>query len=258
MSTLPYGPPFLSSLQILQTIQRPIQNAINIGASDGISDDPLYPVFEVGAGGLLIEPNVEKFSRLCNNIKKPHKICEFARPDTILKIIKSFDVLPVNAISIDIDSYDHYIMQEVATLQADLLMIEINESMPPHIFFYLLYDPDYIWSNGRFFGCSLTCADFIARHHGYELIQLDWNVAYFVRSRFANLFGQKTVSQAWNEGYWNRSGRAAAYWWDNPVDLTSLKPKDQLENVNRCLSDFSGRYYASLISDISPEFTIGG
>lgn len=254
MSTLPYGKPFFSSLQILQTINQPIHNAINIGASDGISDDPLYPVFEAGAGGLLIEPRPDKFSLLCHHLKKPHKLCEFARPDTILSTIKEFKISPVNVISIDIDSYDHYIMQEIITLKPELLMIEINESMPPDIFFYLNYDPTYIWSSGRFFGCSLACADFIAKRHNYELIQLDWNVAYFIPRHYIKSFKSRTVSEAWNEGYWNRQGRKAAYWWDDPVDLTNLKPKDQLDNINNSLIKCKDKYCAMIASEVPQDY----
>lgn len=240
-STLPYGLPFLSATQLLDKLNIVNPIAINIGASDGISDDPLAEVFLNGASGIMIEPNTTKFSLLCNHFPsiRIHKVNAFARPNTILDLLGSFEVGQPNIISVDIDSYDHYILREVRKLVPDILMVEINESMPPDVYFHLKYDPDYVWSSGRFFGCSLACANWIVKDR-YSLVQVDWNIAFFVRKDY-NCPSVYT-RQAWFEGYWDRPGRAKAYWWDNPVDISRLPVDEQITSINASLRDFAGRY----------------
>jgi hypothetical protein len=257
LSTLPYSqPPFRSALQLFQEAGRVARTAVNIGASDGCSDDPLWEIYQTGAGGLAIEADATKCGRLGHHLPHVTRIIERATPGNLAGLIRGNVHDPIDVVSIDVDSFDHYLLEQVLKFRPRLIMIEINESMPDGVFFYLLYDPSFRWSSGRFFGCSLDVAHFLAARSGYRLIQLDWNIAFFARRDFGP-FPALTTQQTWRGGYWDRPDRSQAYWWDqNPPDISRKVRMAQLTAIREDLSEFFGRYELFPTEDISADYRL--
>jgi hypothetical protein len=83
-------------------------------------------------------------------------------------------------VDIDVDGYDFFILESLLEeYTPSIIMIEINEKIPPPISFSVKYSPTYQHDGTHFFGTSLTKVyDFLKDR--YDLVHVAWNNAYFV------------------------------------------------------------------------------
>jgi len=207
---------FSSLIDIIEKTTELSKIAINIGANDGIELDMLFPLFiDKKFDGLCIEYDKALFSELCKNIPdKVNKINEYITPWTILPLINKYINKPIDAISIDIDSFDYFITQKVLLLKPKILIVELNENIPPGINFAVLYEPNYNYLEHKLYGCSLDMIISLGDKFGYKLLKMEWNNAILIRDDLSHLFDlPKSNNEAYSVGYYFRENREKVFWW---------------------------------------------
>jgi hypothetical protein len=111
---------------------------------------------------------------------------QWITPDTIDDLILSFG-LPVDLdlLSIDIDSYDYHVFEQITVIRPRVVIIEYNAKLPPPIRAVMAYDPSYRASAMTdYFGCSLESLTQLAERKGYHLVgcNITGINAFFVRA----------------------------------------------------------------------------
>lgn len=214
--------------------------AINIGANDGITLDPLHLLYlRQDYDGLCIEANVDMFNELKYNL--PHKIKKvntFVTPYNILNILKEFNNINIDIINIDIDSFDYCILEKIMTIEPKIIIIELNENIPPGITYYVKYMENYDYSPDgcyHLFGCSLDAVTELGKKYSYSLLTMEWNDAILVHNDFANLFEfAKSNLDAYDFGYYYRKNRKKIFYWKGQEskcrDMDLDKALDYLKN----------------------------
>jgi hypothetical protein len=159
----------------MTTISESIKYVVDIGAQDGPG-----PVFSLmtkhGYRGLCIEGNPITYTHLCDKMPEPHvaKHCEFVTPHNICSIFQKHNIpTELFALKIDIDGYDYEVLDTLLSSYKPLFVVaEINEKIPPPIYFQTLYNPTYVWGTNHFFGFSLQAAYKLMEKHGYTIIRI--------------------------------------------------------------------------------------
>ena len=214
--------------------------AINIGANDGITLDLLHLIYlNHNYDGLCIEADNSTFKKLENNLpKKIKKINSFITPYNILNIIDKFNNLNIDIISIDIDSFDYSILEQIITLNPKIIIIELNENVPPGITYYAKYREDYDYSRHgsyQLFGCSLDAVTELAKKYSYSLLKMEWNNCVLINNKFSNLFNLPLSNiEAYDSGYYYRKNREKVFYWkgDEAIcrEMTLPRALDYLKN----------------------------
>lgn len=157
---------------------------VNIGAGDGVSsNDPTFPLFMSGHGGLAIEGLAS--DELMRNIPQENvkKITNFfVDPENIIELFASQNV-PVSPdfLKLDIDGFDGDILMSILNrgYRPKIVQIEINAEIPPPISFCVHWNKDYrIVDDGGnisgFYGMSMQYANNLMSYFGYTLIDIDF------------------------------------------------------------------------------------
>lgn len=225
---------------------------IDIAASDGITQSCTFGFFSDSHWqGLAIEVNSQKFSRLSylysNNPQIGLAKCRVT-PDNVSSIFSSFSV-PVNFdfLNLDIDSFDLHVIISIldAGYLPKLISIEINEKIPPPLFFSVNYIENYSWNYDHFYGCSLEAACLSIKPYGYILESLHYNNAMFVRSDIAQgIFTDLDSADAYLLGYQNKPDRLLMFPCNVDFDeLFNLSHQDAIEFINHKFIKYKGMYF---------------
>lgn len=144
---------FALLLEALTPVAARSRFALNIGAGDGKTHDPVYPLFsEHGYAGLVMEAHPAAVAALLETLSPFNatgelRICaERVRPPAVRGLLKRFAVpRDLDALKIDIDSFDLPVMR--AVLQAGYLpkvvAMEINPDIPPPLRWHMEYSPNF-------------------------------------------------------------------------------------------------------------------
>jgi hypothetical protein len=160
--------------------------AVNLGANDGKSLDPLFDLYEAGARGLLVEPDDRLYEALQANVPwaRTVKVKSSVTPMNINTLLSDMSVpAKPDIFKIDIDGYDIFVVKEV--LDADqfrprVIIMEINEKIPPPILFSINYYTGARWHRDHRYGVSLQkLVDELASYR-YIPVALDWNNLFLV------------------------------------------------------------------------------
>src|SRR6202043_16319 len=91
-------------------------------------------------------------------------------------------------LNLDIDSYDLHVIGELlkGDFRPKIISMEINEKIPPPLFFSVNFDDAHYWRGDHFYGCSLSAAASVVKPYGYKLESLQSNNAIFVRDDVAS------------------------------------------------------------------------
>ena len=104
-------------------------------------------------------------------------------PLNIPKIPSGFEV-PFNftILNLDIDLYDLYVFESILKngYQPEIISMEVNEKIPPRIFFTMLYRADVLWEGDNFYGCSLQAANQMLIKYNYVLVKLEITMLYLL------------------------------------------------------------------------------
>ncbi len=240
--------------QLVQTINDSFPNlatqyAVNIGAGDGCSNnDPVYPLFLAGYGGLAVEADINQ--ELPKNLpsKKIRKIVGVPVTPLNAAYLLQSSYCPSNFdfLKIDVDGYDGIILKAIleAGFLPKVIQMEVNHEFPPPFEFSILYDMRYITqdsdgSHGGFYGASVSFCVKLAHQYGYRLVSLDFVTEFthdivLVQEEFFTIslkaMGQNLPGKSLREIYLNHPGGYShfaeygidAFAWRYRTDFYSL------------------------------------
>ena len=223
---------------------------VDIGASDGVSSSSTLEFAKMpNWHGLSIEYDDNKFSKL-QYVYRKYKNISLANkkvtPDSIVDILLDYEV-PKNFsfLNIDIDSYDLEVSKSLFQLgyRPDIVSIEINEKIPPPIYFNVKYDQEHFWQGDHFFGCSLTAAVEEFSKFDYLLAEFRLNNAIFVNLiKFPELT-PKNASNAYEEGYKSIKNRKELFKYNHDVEiLHELNNDEKIVFINNLFKKYKNMY----------------
>jgi hypothetical protein len=148
-----------------------VRIAAEVGASNGVKFSNCHTLWaSQGWEAVLIEGNPETYQRLLQNVgdrknvKTVNKFIATRGRGSLDDIFKTLGMGPeIGLLTIDIDSSDYHVFKHLEYLKPQILIVEHNENIPPHIDYY---DPE-----GEFFlRCSAKSLERVGREKGYKLI----------------------------------------------------------------------------------------
>lgn len=228
---------------------------VDLGASDGVSQSCTYPLFSSGNwSGLAVEADGKKFSKLAANYRE-FAGARLARtlisPINVKSILQGADVAEdFDVLNIDLDSFDLQVLRELFSggFKPKIITMEINEKIPPGVFFEVEYRPNTWWQGDHFYGCSLSAAHHVLSQAGYILTSLEFNNAFFVVSHhLPPTLSQPSVGEAYEAGYAGRPNRKTLFPWNEDVDhWIAAQPAQVVEEIKIRFLKYQGQYRVSL------------
>jgi hypothetical protein len=224
---------------------------VDIAASDGVDRSSTLGFFKDNRWtGLAVEMDPFKFSKLSflyANFPNAKLARSRITPANVASILQGFEVpFDFTLLNLDIDSYDLFVIDEMlkSGFNPKCISMEINEKIPPHIFFTVNYDDAHYWQGDHFFGCSLTAASEVVKSHGYILESLQYNNAIFIRSDIAsNLFDDLSAESAYALGYRDKPDRKKLFPYNSDVDcLLDKSREDAIVFLNDFFKKYNGKY----------------
>ena len=226
---------FLPLLRIWDEINRTSPEkmsgyAQNVGANDGVADDPLYPLIKHrGIKAIAVEPNPVLFATLQKNMKafrgvRPVRVA--ITPSNATKVLaRHSSSNTIDVFKLDIDGCECHILERLLASRSwsrsknrpKVIQIELNHVLPPPIVYKDMCANDTpgrsavpYESNLDVWGCSMQAAYDIVRPHGYRLLQYDWPDAVFIHETHVAAFPfvPWLEPENFHAAYWN--GRAWA------------------------------------------------
>lgn len=224
---------------------------VDVAAADGVDQSCTLGFFkDPNWNGLAVEMDPLKFARLSflhTNFPNAKLARSRVTPLNIADLLKGFEIpSDFDILNLDIDSYDLDVLDAMikSGFRPKIISMEINEKIPPPLYFNVNFTPTHVWQTDHFFGCSLTAAAHVVRPHGYILESLQYNNAVFVRADLAKgLFADQDVAMAYDAGYRNKPDRAKLFPWNADMDcLLGYTPQQALDFVNNYYKKYAGKY----------------
>jgi hypothetical protein len=224
---------------------------VDVAASDGVDQSCTLGFFkDPDWNGLAVEMEPLKFARLAflhSNFPNAKLARSRVTPLNITALLQGFEVpSDFSVLNLDIDSYDLDVVNAMlkSGFKPKIISMEINEKIPPPLYFNVNFTPSHVWQTDHFFGCSLTAAAHVVRAHGYILESLQYNNAVFVRADLAKgKFEDQPVAAAYDAGYRNKPDRAKLFPWNADMDcLLGYSPEQAVEFVNTYFKKYAGKY----------------
>ncbi len=169
---------------------KPTRSVANLGANDGVSGDPTFQLFESGWSGLAVEPSKEVqngfverplWERLWENLPWD-RVVKDDTPVTPNNVIAIFERarLPhdLDVLKIDLDSYDIFVVERLlrhSPFRPKIIVMEINEKIPPPIMFAPNFRREYKWAGDHFMASSASMVVRTLQPLGYRSVVIDWN-----------------------------------------------------------------------------------
>ena len=220
---------------------------VDIGASDGWTSSSTFPFARSkNFSGLSVELDDKKFKKMqyiYKNFQNAHLSKTKVTPLNILDLLNEFDV-PQNfdILNLDIDSYDLFVIKKLLeSFRPKIISMEINEKIPPPIYFTVTYDENHFWKGDHFFGCSLQAAYEEVSKFDYKLYTVIYNNAIFIPKEMNLEFQNLTVAEFYKDGYMNKSDRKEKFSYNSDVDvLLDMKQEDAIIFLNNLFKDYQG------------------
>src|ERR1700722_16850208 len=138
---------------------------VDIAASEGVTQSSTLGFFSNRDWrGLAVEMDPEKFANLAF-IYSQFEDVKLARcrvtPVNVEALLVGNEVpQDFTLLSLDIDSYDLSVMDEMlrAGFRPQIVSMEINEKIPPPVYFTVNFEDSHFWQGDHFYGCSLAAA----------------------------------------------------------------------------------------------------
>lgn len=182
-------------LEILRRINLPSGVCVEIGCGNGLENNTLNLLARgwrsvwVDAGALAIDPK-------CNPDLLSFQQA-FVTADNVVAVIRrglsELHATHVDLLSIDVDGNDGYLADALLSsgLQPSVVIIEMNEVIPPPIRFSQKYDPNYVWDRTKNSGWSLQSLADILVKYGYTCVGCNLHTgvnAFFVHDTLLQHF----------------------------------------------------------------------
>ena len=165
-------------LQLCEELNINSGSYVDIGASDGWTSSATFPFAKNdNFSGLSIELDNKKFKKMefiYRKFNNAYLSKSKVTPENVTEILKKFDVLyDFDILNLDIDSYDLFVIKKLLeSHKPKIVSMEINEKIPPPLFFTVTYNDKHFWKGDHFFGCSLQAAYDEVSKFGYRLYTL--------------------------------------------------------------------------------------
>ena len=220
---------------------------VDIGASDGWTSSSTFPFARSkNFSGLSVELDDKKFKKMqyiYKNFQNAHLSKTKVTPLNILDLLNEFDV-PQNfdIFNLDIDSYDLFVIKKLLeSYRPKIISMEINEKIPPPIYFTVTYDENHFWKGDHFFGCSLQAAYEEVSKFDYKLYTVIYNNAIFIPKEMNLEFQNLSVEKFYKDGYMNKSDRKEKFSYNSDVDvLLDMKQEEAIIFLNNFFKDYQG------------------
>jgi hypothetical protein len=231
---------------------------LDIAASDGYSQSSTLGFFSEGWAGLAIEMDPNKFSHLAflySEFPRVKLAKNRVTPNNIVHIFDAFEIPhSISILNLDIDSYDLAVLEAILknNYRPKIISMEINEKIPPGIYFSVNYSEDHYWKGDHFYGCSLDAAAHLVKPFGYSLVSLEYNNAFFVLDNLAaGVLNDLNSAEAFALGYQNQSDRKSLFPWNDDVESwLFLSPGEALESIKQKYEAYDGLYTILLTAEI--------
>ena len=222
---------------------------VDIGASDGWTSSSTFPFAKSNKfSGLSIEFDDKKFKKMqyiYKNFQNAYLSKTKVTPSNILDLLNEFGV-PQNfdILNLDIDSYDLFVISNLLqSFRPKIVSMEINEKIPPPIYFTVNYDENHYWKGDHFFGCSLQAAHEELSKFDYKLYTVIYNNAIFISNDLNIKFPDLTLTEFYEIGYVNKSDRKEKFSYNNDVDvLLEMNTLEVLNFLNNIFKEYQGKY----------------
>ena len=244
--------------EIISLIKKTTYNEkfyVDLGASNGLSSSSTYLFAkDDNWSGLSVEYDSEKFS-IMENLYSNFSNCFLAErkitPKNICPLLEEHKVpKDFTYLDLDIDSYDLFIMEKILqnNFRPKIISMEINEKIPPPIYFTVLYDENHFWKGDHFFGCSIVAADSVLKKYGYKLLKLQYNNAIFVCEDFPLKVRGLEPLVAYDEGYKFKDDRKERFKYNHDVDvLLGMNSDECISFIDNFFIEYKGLYKLSIM-----------
>jgi hypothetical protein len=165
-------------------------------------------------------------------------------PDNVVSILEAARCPSEFAfLSLDIDSYDHYLLDRMlAVFRPRLICVEINENVPPPLKFTVTFGEDQYWTGDHFQGQSICKCHELCVKHRYDIVELHYNNLFLVPSEL-NAWPALTPQDAYDAGYRLKPDRKERFPWNADMEaVLSLPPQEAVEFLERKFAPYAGRY----------------
>ena len=207
------------------------RTVVDIGAGDLDGFSNSVDFLRDGWTAYLFEINPAKTTLARKTIADQNFNASFIKAavthENILPLMEGLNVpTGFSVLSIDIDSFDALVLRKILTKYAPLVVIiEINERVPPTVHYELQYDPAYIGKDLTLYSSasiSRMCAVFEAFE--YTPTQLLYNNLIAV-SKDLKMTEAKSPSELWLSGFFNTNWRELMPWNKQFEYLWTLAPE---------------------------------
>lgn len=224
---------------------------VDVAASDGVTQSSTLGFFsDHNWQGLAVEMDPDNFAALAfvyaqfANVKLAR--CKVT-PRNIQGLLQGNDVPnEFTLLNLDIDSYDLHVIDELLKrgFRPRVISMEVNEKIPPPLYFTVNFDETHYWQGDHFYGCSLTAAASVVKSYGYKLESLQFNNAMFVHESVAQgIIQDLSVEEAYDTGYRNRAERKTLFPWNSSVECAlTYTPDESLAFFRELFKDYQGRF----------------
>ncbi|MDA8718825.1 hypothetical protein N9L99_00360 [Aquiluna sp.] len=231
---------------------------VDLAASDGYNYSATGALVASGLWqGVAIEGDPIKFAKLAFLYRQfPLKLVRnWITPENFCATLEGNQVpLNFDLLNLDIDGYDLDVLRSMLAggYRPKVISMEINEKIPPGIYFEVLYHPDYQWNNDHFYGCSLESAVDVLNKADYTLVELHEQNAIFLEGNLAQTFdfSSLSVSEAYKSGYLGLADREKRFWYNSDVDYwLELAPHEAIGEIRQFFERHQGKYRLEIIQD---------
>jgi hypothetical protein len=236
--------------RILTTLRVDTGIVVDVAAGDGVSQSSTLGLFRSDRwSGLAVEMDPQKFAQLAYLYAGFR--CQLAKcrvtPKNLDSLLKAHEIPnDFDFLNLDIDSYDLFVIKETLArgYRPKIISMEINEKIPPPLYFTVLYDDSHCWQGDHFFGCSAVAAVETVKPFGYVLESIQYNNALFVRADLAgDVIRDLAVAQAYQDGYSSRADRMKLFPWNADVDCALEMPaQDALQFFAHYFRKYQDRF----------------
>ena len=205
---------------------------VDIGAGNGVNGSSVLKLAESELWrGLHLEyGDISVLSNIYREFKNIQIAKTRVNPTNIVNLFDGYEIgKEFGYLNLDIDSFDYEVLESIllAGYRPAVASIEINEIIPPPIFFYAKhseYSSEYMVD--YFFGCSLTAVYHLLEKFDYNLSHIYGNYAFFLhRDHFDQ--PKMQVNVAYNKGYVQMKNRVLKYSYNQKVDFLIKEDPDQ-------------------------------
>lgn len=170
-----YGGEFAHLNSLLDRVNIQRGYIVDVAASDGVSFSCTLGFFSAhNWHGMAVEMDPDKFAARAfvyaqfGNVKLAR--CRVT-PRNVVALLQGNEVpTDFTVLNLDIDSYDLHVIDELlrSGFRPRMISMEVNEKIPPPLYFTVNFDDAHYWKGDHFFGCSLTAAASVVKSYGYK------------------------------------------------------------------------------------------